>query len=158
MKISKISIENYKIFKGKHNFDISSNLIFFVGENNTGKSAAFEAVNFVKSGLPKDKKISDIKNKFAGSNENVVCTITFTDNIKEVIKDFSEAKYEPYVFDKDGRETLIVQRSTEEKTIKQSGKDKNLSAKTVTIWNESTKQFENPSGIDTVINTLFEAQ
>src|SRR3989338_7360085 len=104
MKISKISIENYKIFKGKHDFDIGSNLIFFVGENNTGKSAAFEAINFVKAGLPKDRKISDIRNKFAASDEHVVCTLTFTGNIKEVIKDFSEKKYEPYVFEIDGKE------------------------------------------------------
>ena len=158
MRISKITIENYKIFKGKHDFDITSNLIFFVGENNTGKSAAFEAINFLKSGLPKDKKLSDVKNKFASANAHVVCTLTFTGKIKEVIKDFSEAKYEPYVFEINGEETLLVQRSSEEKTIKQSGKDKSLSIKTVTIWNDKTKQFENPSGIDTVINTLFEAQ
>lgn len=158
MKISKISIENYKIFKGKHDFDIKSNLIFFVGENNTGKTAAFEAVNFVKAGLPKEKKISDIKNKFSSSSDHVTCTVTFIENIKEVIKDFSESKYEPYVFEKDGMEALIVQRSTEERTVKQGGKDKNLNVKTVTLWNDSTKQFENPSGIDTVINTLFEAQ
>ena len=158
MRISKITIENYKIFKGKHDFDITSNLIFFVGENNTGKSAAFEAINFLKSGLPKDKKLSDVKNKFASANAHVVCTLTFTGKIKEVIKDFSEAKYEPYVFEINGEETLLVQRSSEEKTIKQSGKDKSLTIKTVTIWNDKTKQFENPSGIDTVINTLFEAQ
>ncbi|MFA5299714.1 MAG: AAA family ATPase [Lutibacter sp.] len=158
MRISQIIIENFKAFRGKHVFDIKNNLIFLVGENNTGKTTLFEAVNFVKSGLPDKKKVSDLKNKFATDDEHIVCTIKFIGNIKEVITNFSEPKYEPYVFEEERNEVILVQRSSEDKTIIQNGKTKQLSVKTVTIWNPATSQFENPSGVDTVIGSLFEAQ
>lgn len=158
MRISSIELVNFRLFKGAHSFDIKGNLIFFVGENNTGKSSVFEAVNFVKSGLPKDKKISDIKNKFASESENVTCKIKLTGDIKQVITDFSEKKYEKYVFDENGCETLLIQRSSEEKEVEQGGKAVKLDIKKVQVWNPETTQFENPSGIDSVIGTLFETQ
>jgi len=158
MKISNITVENYKIFNGTHSFDFKGNLIFLVGENNTGKTTLFEAVSFLKSGLPKEKKITDIRNKFANEQAPVTCTIKFTGNIQEVIEDFSEAKYQPYVFVENGEQVLLAQRSSESRSIMQGGKTKELSIKTVTIWNQDTSQFENPSGIDTVLSTLFETQ
>jgi putative ATP-dependent endonuclease of the OLD family len=158
MHIVTIKVENFKLFKGAHTFDFNDGLNFLVGENNTGKSTVFEAVHFVRSGLGKEKTISDVKNTFAKSDEHVVCTITFAGKIKLVINEFSEKKYEKYVFEKDGVETLLIQRSTEEKTIKQGGKDVDLDVKKITVWNPETNQFENPSGIDKVINTLFEIQ
>lgn len=158
MRIAHVTVENYKIFKGKHYFDFNENLIFLVGENNTGKSTLFEAVNFLKSGLPAKKNISDVKNKFSKDNEHVVCTLKFKGGIKEVINDFSEAKYEKYVDEEDGWEVLTIQRSTEERTVKQNGKDIKLNVKKITVWNPTTSQFENVSGIDNVISTLFEAQ
>ena len=48
MRISEIVIENYRIFKGKHTLPVNKNLVFFVGENNTGKSTVFEAIDFLK--------------------------------------------------------------------------------------------------------------
>ncbi len=158
MKISNIKLRNYKIFKGEHNFGFSGGLIFLVGENNTGKSTLFDAVNFLKSGLPKEKTLADIKNKFSDPADHVSCTIKLTGNIKQVINDFSEKKYEKYVFDEAGTETIILQRSSEDRTVNQGGKDAKLDIKTVTIWNNDTNQFENPSGIDKVLGTLFEAQ
>lgn len=158
MRICQIIIENFKAFKGIHTFDIKNNLVFLVGENNTGKSTLFEAVNFLKAGLPDKKKVSDIKNKFALDNEHLVCTIKFIGKIKDVIANFSETKYAQYVFDENGDEVLLVQRSSFERTIKQNGKDKVLSIKSVTIWNPTTKQFENPTGVDGVLGSLFETQ
>ena len=158
MRISRIEIENFKIFRGKHSFDIKNNLVFLVGENNTGKSTLFEAVSFLKSGLPDKKKVSDLKNKFVGDDEHIVCTVKFKGDIKSVIQAFSETKYEPYVFDEGGEETLLVQRSSEDRKVKQGGKEKQLTVKTITIWNPEEQQFENPSGIDTVLGSLFETQ
>jgi len=157
MRISSIDIENYKVFKGKHHFDFNGGLIFLVGENNTGKSTLLDAINFVKSGLPKEKKINDIKNKFANQEDHVVCKMKLTGNIREVINDFSEKKYERYVFDENGTEAILIQRSSEEKTIKQGDRDVKLDIKKVTIWNPEAEQFENPFGVD-VVNTLFETQ
>jgi len=156
MKIIELTIENYKGFAGKHILKFDKNFMFFVGENNTGKSTVFEAIEFVKSGLPDKKTVSDIRNKNA--TDSVTVTIKFQENIKSVINDFSESKYEKFVFDEDGMETLIARRSSEELTIKQSGKDVIINIKKITLWNSETSQFENPSGIDTVFKTLFEAQ
>ncbi|OGS23492.1 MAG: hypothetical protein A2297_01665 [Elusimicrobia bacterium RIFOXYB2_FULL_48_7] len=159
MKIEKVTVENYKIYKGVHDFDFNGKLVLFVGENNTGKSTLFEVINFIKSGLPKEKDISDIRNKFSAKTDPVSCTIKFTGQIKQVIRDFSEPKYEKYVVvDKNNLETLTIQRSSKERTIKQNGKDVKLDIKKITIWNPELNQFENPSGIDTVISTLFETQ
>ena len=159
MRISQIKINNFKAFNGEHSFDLRGDMIFLVGENNTGKSSLFEAINFLKSGLPKEKKLADVKNRLASETEHVICALKLVGNIKEVIAAFSEEKYDPYIFNEDGMETLIIQRSSEEKTISQGKKkDTKLSIKTVTIWNNDTKQFENPSGIDNVISSLFETQ
>ncbi len=158
MKISQIIVENFKAFRGQHTFEIKNNLVFLVGENNTGKSTLFEAINFVKSGLPDKKRIEDIINKSANVGEALVCTIKFTGNLKEVIANFSEKKYEAYVFEENGEEVLMAQRSSQERTIKQGGKDKNLTIKVVTIWNPASKQFENPTGVDTMLGSLFETQ
>jgi predicted ATP-dependent endonuclease of OLD family len=158
MRIANIKIENYKIFKGQHNFDFKDNLIFLVGENNTGKSTLFQAINFVKTGLPKEKKLEDIKNKSAGEQEHVVCTIKFVGKVKEVISDFSEKKYEKYVFTENSEEALLVQRSSEEKFVKQDGKEIKLDIKKVSLWNPTSNQFENPAGPDSVLGTLFDTQ
>jgi predicted ATPase len=158
MQISKVTIQNYKLLKGEHSFVFGPGLNFLVGENNTGKSTVFDAINFVRSAWPKDKEISDVKNKFAQTEDPVSCTIRLEGNIKDVISQFSEKKYEKFVFEEDSKETLLIQRSSETKTISQSGKSVNLDIKKVTIWNPESQQFENPSGLDSVLSTLFEAQ
>lgn len=158
MNIVEITIENYKIFFGKHDFPLKKNLLFLVGENNSGKSTFFEAIDFIKFGVPQGKKVSDLKNKFAAAADAIRCTAKFQGKIKDVIRDFSDEKYLPYVFLENDIETVIVQRSSEGRQITQNGKQKTLDAKTVTLWNGATNQFENPSGVDTVLGSLFEAQ
>ncbi|MDO8570932.1 MAG: AAA family ATPase [Candidatus Daviesbacteria bacterium] len=156
MYIRKLTIENFKGFEGNHVFDFDKNLVFFVGDNNCGKSTTFESIEFLRSGLPANKSVGDITNKKTKGQVSVIAELH--ENIKSVINDFSETKYLKYVFEEDGVEKLIIKRSSEEKTIKQDGKDRNLNIKTITLWNSETKQFENPAGIDTVFRTLFESQ
>lgn len=158
MRIVEVTLENFKIFKGKFVFPINSNFVFLVGENNTGKSSLMEAINFLKLGLPPTKSFTDLKNKYSLESEHVKVTVKFQGNIKGVINIFSEKKYEKYVYEEEGVETILAQRSSENKPIKQNGKDVELSLKTITLWNSETNQFENPSGIDTVFKTLFETQ
>ncbi|MDD4661861.1 MAG: AAA family ATPase [Candidatus Pacebacteria bacterium] len=157
MRIDQIEIENYKGFEGKHLFKFKGNLVFLVGENNTGKTSVIEAFDFLKSGLPEKRTLEEIKNK--NSLDHLKVVVKLKNEIKNVIVDFSEKKYESYVFDEgDGIETIILQRSSESKTIIQNGKNVSLDIKKITIWNDTTKQFENPAGIDTAIRTLFETQ
>lgn len=158
MKIKEIKIENFKIYRGEFTFPISHNLVFLVGENNTGKSTLMEAISFLKSGLPASKTLSELKNKYCNDGDHLRITVKFQGDIKEIIGVFSEKKYEKYVYDEDGTETILVQRSSENRTIKQTGKDVELSIKSITLWNPEVNQFENPSGLDTVFKTLFETQ
>ena len=156
MFIRELTITNFKGFSGRHEFKFDKNLVFFVGDNNTGKSSVFESIDFLKSGVPATKKIEDIQSK--SSAGPVTVTVKLQENIKSVITDFSEAKYMKYVFDEDGVETMLAQRTSEVSTIQQGGKSVEIGIKKITLWNESTNQFENPSGIDAVFKTLFEAQ
>lgn len=156
MYISSLTIENFKGFKGKHEAIFGEGLIFFVGDNNTGKSTVFEAIDFIKTGIPSGKTVGDIKNKT--TQDDVTVTLKLKGNIKVVIKDFSETKYEKFVFEEDGHEMLLARRSSKVEHIKQSGKDVELDISKVALWNPETGQYENPSGVDKVFKTLFEAQ
>lgn len=158
MKITQLKIQNFKAFNGENTFDISSGLIFLVGENNTGKTTVLEAINFLKSGLPDKKKIEYFKNKQAGENDFVSVEARIQGKITDVITDFSEEKYKKYVFEEGGIETIRVCRSSEKRSVTQEKKTVELNEKKITLWNDTSKQFENASGTDTVIGTLLETQ
>lgn len=156
MFLRELTIENYKGFSGQHVFQFEKNLSFFVGNNNSGKSTIFETVEFLKSGLSTSKTIKDVQTK--GSKGAVTVTAKFQGDIKDTINGFSQAKYLGYVYEEDGIETLLTRRTSEVSKIKQGTKEVEINHKKITLWNEKTNQFENPSGIDTVFKTLFEAQ
>lgn len=156
MFLKKLIIENFKAYSGKHTAEFDKNLCFFVGNNNCGKSTFFEAIDFLKSGLPSGKTVSDIQNKNVPAP--ITVTAEFVGNIREIITNFSESKYLSYVFEKDGQETIIIRRTSAVSKIIQNGKEVEINIKKITIWNESTEQFENPAGIDTTFKTLFETQ
>ncbi len=156
MFIRELRIKNFKGFKEEHIFKCVKNFSFFVGDNNSGKSSIFEAIEFLKSGLPPTKKLEDIKNK--NSKDHLCVTLKLQGDLKEMIKDFSEDKYLSYVFDENGIETIIVSRTSKVTKITQGKKEVEINIKKVTLWNNETNQYENPSGIDTVFKTLFETQ
>ncbi len=156
MYLRQLILENFKGYLGKHVIDLENNLTYFVGDNNSGKSTVFEAVDFLKSGLPSAKSEKDIKNK--NSTDYVTVTAKFKGEIKDVISDFSQAKYLKYVFEEDNEETILARRTTQNYKVKQGNKEVDINIRKITLWNAETKQFENPSGIDTVFKTLFEAQ
>ncbi|HFK1505795.1 TPA: AAA family ATPase [Bacillus mobilis] len=77
MKIEQINIENFRCFKGKHNFEISGETIILYGENGYGKSSFFDAVEWCLTGSvdrfrqPGEKNIDKniILNRLAKSGE-----------------------------------------------------------------------------------------
>jgi len=158
MKITQVKIKNFKAFNGENIFNINSGLVFLVGENNTGKTTLLEAISFLKS-LPEKKKIEDLKNKKAGEKDFVSVEIKIQGEITNIIDDFSEEKYKKYVFKENDIETILICRSSENRKVKQEkGKEIELNEKKITLWNNESKQFENASGFDSVISTLFETQ
>lgn len=156
MRIVELVLENYKGFYGRHNFNLDSNLVFIVGENNTGKSTLFEAINNLQSGFKDIQKIRNIKSE---ANSNIMIQLKLKGEIINTITNFSEDKYISYVFQEDGEDTLIIRRQTKEtEWIDSRGKKKVISHKNIAVWNNEKKLFENPSGIDSAFKTLFECQ
>lgn len=152
MFIKELKITNFKSFNGAINpieFNVpngksGSGLNIFVGENNTGKSTAFEAIDFVRNSTKKDE--GAIKNKNNPAHATV--ELTFVGEIEQAIDGFSQenkkAVFKRYIFQNDQDEPVFkISRSTED--IKQ-----------VKLWNETDQQFVNESGIDAPVKKLFE--
>jgi putative ATP-dependent endonuclease of OLD family len=157
MKIAQIRVNNFKALAGEHCIDTNNAMICFVGENNTGKTTIFAAIDFLKSGVSKEKSIYDYKNK-NHLDQDVSVEIIIQGNIKQAIENFSEAKFTPYVYNEDGIETLRIKRSSEILQITQNKKPIELNVKKIGVFNSENNQFENPTGFDTAINSLFETQ
>lgn len=152
MFIKDLTITNFKSFNGVispilfniPNGNLGSGLNIFVGENNTGKSTAFEAIEFLRNGTKKD--LEDIKNKNTPAHASV--ELTFIGNIGQIIDAFSQENkkkvFNKYVFNNpDGKSIFKLRRSTED-------------VKQVTLWSEMNTQYENETGIDAPIKKLFE--
>lgn len=145
MTITKLSIENFKKFKTRFEFDFLAQN-FLVGENNTGKTSVIESVDYLLSGPKKDKKY---KNLEAGGNEYIVVEAILTGDFSNI-----DSKYKDYVFQQDDVDCIKLRRSDEEKKIDQSGKEVTLNESKILCWSEERKQFENPAGKDTTFNVI----
>lgn len=155
MKISKLTLENFKAFAETIVFDTNKPVVCLVGENNTGKTTVFKAIDFLRSGVSKDKTIDDYKNA-NHKDKHVSITIEIEGNLRESIENFSEAKYLPYIVEVDGTQRITLKRTSEEYSIEQGNKSVDINIKKITVYNSVTDQFENPTGFDKAINTLFE--
>jgi predicted ATP-dependent endonuclease of OLD family len=129
---------------GIPNGDLGSGLNIFLGENNTGKSSIFEAFDFLRNKSSKPK--SSIVNK-AFPSEEASIEIVFCGDIDNVIEKFSpdnkKAAFRDRVFLVDDVQHIKFQRSTEDKSP-------------LNIWNPNSSIFENVSGIDAPIKSMFE--
>jgi len=84
MFIQKIILNNFRIFRGKHEFDFSNKKVIVIeGPNGHGKSTIFDAINWVISG-----KIS----RYVGSSEHL--QFNFIINNDALNKDVDEASVE----------------------------------------------------------------
>lgn len=151
MYISKVSIKNFKCINGQLDVDFSipngtsgSGLTVFVGDNNTGKSTIFEAIDFVRNGTKKD--VEELKNKHASDSDCWV-ELTFIGDIESVIESYVQQNKKDVlkrlVFIEDGESYLRIKRETKE-------------MKKVWIWDNNTKSFGDPNGIEGVIKPLFD--
>lgn len=156
MYISKIELVNFKGFEGANNLKFGAGMNFFVGDNNCGKSSIFEAVDFIRTKRERNEVITKSK---INTEDFVSVMIEFSgEDIESVLEIESLKKYKPFLLEIDGEKVLRVMRSSLEEVITQSGKEKSLSISNVRIFNPLSDQFENPTGIDTTISALFDAQ
>lgn len=152
MYISRMELNNFRCFKGRHSMEFNEGMNFFVGNNNSGKTTIFKAVEFIQSG----KNIEDWISKDANSEHvSVILEFSGTD-IPDIVQLDNLKKYSSYLSEDN---KLIIMRSSESgEWIDSKGKKKSLELKNIRVWNPETSLFENPSGIDSTITALFDAQ
>lgn len=141
MHISKLVLKNFKSFEDKHVMTFTPGINFFVGNNNSGKTTIFKAVEFLRNGKYEDGLITSGKRDCECSVE-----ITFSGNdIPEIVMEKAIKKYQDFVFEENGTHNIRIRRSTE-------------NIKNVYTWNNNEQKFENPTGVGTTITALFDAQ
>lgn len=121
MYISKIKLENFKSFIGKHELYLSEGINFFVGNNNCGKTTIFKAIEFIQMGKNKEDYITKGK-----ESEDISVEIEFRGHdVKDIINDenLNLKKYQDYIIDnQDGTFSLKVLRSSTNTSITQGKK------------------------------------
>ncbi len=152
MYISKIILNNFRCFKGNHIMEFNEGINFFVGNNNSGKTTIFRAIEFIQSG----KNIEDWISKDADS-EHVSVTIEFSGtDLPDIVQLDNLKKYSSYLSDE--KKLIIMRSSKPGEWTDARGKKKSLELKNIRVLNPKTSLFENPSGIDSTITALFDAQ
>jgi putative ATP-dependent endonuclease of OLD family len=71
MNISKIHIENFKIFRGKFDLPLNKGVNILVGNNESGKSTIIEAIHLALTGLYNGKYLKNELNEYLFNNEIV---------------------------------------------------------------------------------------
>lgn len=169
MYISKIILNNFKSFAGKHELKLSDGINFFVGNNNCGKTTIFRAIEFIQSGKSKEEYITKGK-----ESEDVSVEIEFTGtDIEKLVNSDNSGlkKYQDYLIkEKCNKEncdnetcSIRILRSSKSTSIVQGKKTVNLDIKNIRVYNpnsneEGIKRYENPTGIDKTIAALFDVQ
>ncbi len=155
MFIKQVKITNFKSFNGENNpivfcvpnGQLGSGLNIFVGENNTGKSTVFEAIDFVRNGTKKSENAIKNKNNL---EQHATVELAFVGDIAQAIEGFSQenkkAVFKKYIFQNaHGESVFKISRSTADP--KQQ----------INLWSETEGGYKNESGIDAPVKKLFEA-
>ena len=153
MFIKSICLSNFKGFTGENhqiNFKIpdgttpGSGLNIFVGENNSGKSSIFEAVDFLRNGIKGE--IDRIRSKRENNTqpEHACIELTFCGDIENSVNYFVQSnKQTAFINSITSNNELRARRST-------------VDCKQLDLWNENSQGYSNPSGIDAPFKKLFE--
>ena len=139
MYIRTITLNNFKCFEA----DIDplhfampdgttpgSGLNILVGENNTGKSTVFEALDFVRNGPPRGKSMDDLRNKGASSSGVVSVTIDFCGEVTAVVDAYAQKNKQEVIKKYINDNILRIIRSSD-------------NIKELLLWDASTKEFRN---------------
>lgn len=71
MKIERVKILNFKIFKGEFNLELNEGLNVLVGNNETGKSTVLEAIHLALTGLFNGRYLKNELTQYLFNNEIV---------------------------------------------------------------------------------------
>lgn len=154
MFIKSICLSNFKGFIGdNHQIEFKipdgttagSGLNIFIGENNSGKSSIFEAINFLRNGIKEDEAYR-IKSKLAdGAQPNEACVeLAFCGNIQNAINYFIQKN----------KQVAFTNAINNEQNLK--AKRSTASCKKLDLWDNESQNYSNPTGIDAPFKALFE--
>lgn len=153
MFIKSICLSNFKGFIGDNhqiNFKIpddttaGSGLNIFVGENNSGKSSIFEAVDFLRNGIKGEIDRIRSKREDNTQQDHACIELTFFGDIQNSINHFVQSnKQAAFTSSITSNNELRARRST-------------VDCKQLDLWNENSQGYSNPSGIDAPFKKLFE--
>ncbi len=152
MFIKSLCLSNFKGFIGDNhqinfktpNGKAGSGLNIFIGENNSGKSSIFEAVNFLRNGIT-EYDAHRIKSKLSdGTRPNEACVeLAFCGNIHDEI----------LCFIPENRQTIFNNAINHEQRLKVKRDTANY--KRLYIWNNNLHEYANLIA-DAHFKTLFE--
>lgn len=122
---------------------LGSGLNILVGENNTGKSTVFEALDFIRNGPPRGKSINDLRNRYASEEEAISVEVEFSGDVDSVIDNYAQKNKQ-----------AVLKKYVNNNIIKIARSSENI--KELRLWNSKEKEYKNEAGIDAPIKKLFE--
>lgn len=155
MYISKIKLQNFRCYAGIRVITFSKGINFLVGDNNCGKTTIFKALDFLITGKSKEGWISE---NVASGDVSVEIVLT-GDDLPVLFENSDLKKFHSYVSQTSDGYQLTLRRSSKITTWNSPrGKKKEITIKNISLYNPKTKQYENPTGADSVPSALFEPQ
>lgn len=160
MFIKSMIIRNFKGFLGENeiNFKVpdgiadGSGLNIFVGQNNSGKSTVFEALDFIKDSTKKDPELLVNKSDSANVINDFSVEVTYTGNIRSSVNAHVQTnKIQSFlssVYEFDGSDFFKVKRSWE--------RDTPDDIKKIYFWKNEEGNFSNPAGIDAPFKKFYD--
>lgn len=137
MFIQKLVLNNFKGYVGRQEFEFSDKVNYFVGDNNSGKTTIFNAIEILFSG----KDINEFRNNTV--NETVSIEVTLAD-VEEMNVPDKAKKYIDYI----GPDKTLV-------FTKNSGDPKKV---LVSKPDTNPAEFVNVTGTGNTITALFDPQ
>lgn len=155
MHIKRVTVENVKSFREKTTFELGPGVNYLVGDNNGGKSTVLEALLFLFEGPTATKWRPD---SFYSTNKTGPTRVMADvgGGVETLVKQQKFGLLEDFLFDEDGEKVLRLERSSADRFVTQSGKEKKVDVKAVCFWHPERKQFENVTGIDAKVKAIFD--
>lgn len=160
MFIKSIKIENFKGYHGNHNIGFNipdgttegSGLNIFVGENNSGKSTIFEALDFIKDGTKKDLLSLINKSDPIIVFDDLSIEVTYSGNITSSVNTHVQPNkinsFLNHVYLSGRVECFKVKRSW--------NKTDPDEVKKINFWNDTDQSYANPAGIDAPFKKFYD--
>lgn len=153
MYIKNLVIENVKSFRGEHHFEFSPGVNFLVGDNNTGKSTVLESLLFLF-----EKPTKFTPEKFYSTNvaEPTRVQVDIVSDLEMLVGEDKFKKLADYIFTEEGEQVLRLDRCSEDRVVTQKGKEITIKVAQVAFWHNARSQFENVTGIDSLVRSIFD--